>query len=51
MIEKGQLMVRLGGLGPGGLGFESGYPQVKNPFHKGIQSESEPPGPEPRMND
>ena len=28
------------GLGPGGLGFETGYTQViNNPFHKGIQSE------------
>ena len=34
-VFKHQLMVWIGGLGPGGLGFEAGY-QSNNPFHKGI---------------
>ena len=37
------------GLGPGGLGFESGTPKVANPFHfRGFQ-ESKPPGPKPTI--
>ena len=39
----GQLMVRLVGLGPGGLGFESGvHPRFPIPFIRGFQ-ESKPP--------
>ena len=38
-----QRMVRLGGLAPGG-GIRIGVPLSNNPFHKGIQSESTPPG-------
>ena len=34
-VNNGKLMVQIGGLGPGGLGLESGalkYPQVTTPF-------------------
>ena len=36
-----------GGLGPGGLGFESGYPQVTILFISRRSEESKPPGPKP----
>ena len=36
--------------GPGGLWFESGYPQVSYPFHFRGSQKSKPPGPKPPNN-